>query len=70
MTVGREINLPCTSFAYCLICFADPQSHDPLMFRVTGSKVLQPEDEHETIAPKNLPVLNDRAKQLAGITAY
>jgi hypothetical protein len=45
-------------------------SHDPLLFRPTGSGFLDPEDEGETVAPKNLPVLSDRAQQLAGIKAY
>lgn len=49
---------------------ADLQSHDPLMFHVTGSKVQPPADEGETIAPKVLPVLTERGQQLAGLKAY
>jgi len=45
-------------------------SHDPIMFHVTGSKMKEPVDENETIAPKNLPILSKRALQLAGVEAY
>lgn len=45
-------------------------SHDPLLFRPTGSQFLDKEDEDETVAPRNLPVLSERAQQLAGIAAY
>jgi hypothetical protein len=46
------------------------QSHDPLLFRLTGSKAMGPLDENERMEPLVKPVLSDRAKQLAGVLAY
>lgn len=46
------------------------QSHDPLLFRLTGTKIIGKIEEGERDAPLNPPVLSDRAKQLAGILAY
>jgi len=45
-------------------------THDPLLFHVTGTYASGPAEEGETVAPKNLPVLSERAKQLAGIVSY
>ncbi|GFZ50535.1 hypothetical protein JCM24511_08292 [Saitozyma sp. JCM 24511] len=45
-------------------------SHDPLLFRLTGSKAMGPLDENERMEPLVKPVLSDRAKQLAGVLAY
>ncbi|WWC71969.1 uncharacterized protein I206_105928 [Kwoniella pini CBS 10737] len=45
-------------------------SHDPLLFRETGSIALGPLTDDERLRPLQRPVLSDRAKQLAGITSY
>jgi hypothetical protein len=45
-------------------------SHDPLMFRLTGTNMFGPETDYERHQPSAPPVLSDRAKQLAGIAAY
>ena len=45
-------------------------SHDPLLFRLTGTNIFGPETDFERHAPSAPPVLSDRAKQLAGIAAY
>jgi len=45
-------------------------SHDPLMFRLTGTRIRGPLSEDEQTHPRDLPVLSDRAKQLAGQKAY
>ncbi|KAK4686141.1 hypothetical protein P7C73_g3991, partial [Tremellales sp. Uapishka_1] len=45
-------------------------SHDPLMFRVTGAQAMGKLTEDERTQPPVLPVLSDRAKQLAGVLPY
>ncbi len=45
-------------------------SHDPLLFRLTGTKVFGKETEYEREEPLERPVLSERAQQLAGIRAY
>lgn len=48
----------------------DNTSHDPLIFHATGSRVNGPLTPDEQLRPRELPVLSDRAKQLAGVLAY
>lgn len=45
-------------------------SHDPLLFRLTGTKMMGKEREDEREEPTRPPVLTDRALQLAGIKSY
>jgi len=48
----------------------DLTSHDPLMFRATGSRVTGKVTDDERTRPTQDPVLSHRVKQLAGIAAY
>lgn len=48
----------------------DNTTHDPLMFRATGSRIFGVLTDDEQTRPRELPVLSERAKQLAGIQAY
>lgn len=45
-------------------------SHDPLLFRLTGTKIMGKEREDEREEVTVPPVLTDRALQLAGLKAY
>jgi hypothetical protein len=45
-------------------------SHDPLLFRLTGTKIFGKDREDEREEPQEPAVLTDRALQLAGIKAY
>ncbi|KAK6909542.1 hypothetical protein I203_103563 [Kwoniella mangroviensis CBS 8507] len=45
-------------------------SHDPLLFRETGSIALGPLTDDERLRPLERPILSDRAKLLAGIESY
>ena len=48
----------------------DNTSHDPLLFRPTGSRISGKLTEDEQTQPRDLPVFTDRMKKLAGIEAY
>ncbi|ORY31827.1 hypothetical protein BCR39DRAFT_525560 [Naematelia encephala] len=48
----------------------DNTSHDPLMFRATGTRIYGKLTEDEQEKPRELPVLSERAQQLAGVKAY
>lgn len=45
-------------------------SHDPLLFRLTGTKMFGKEREDERTEPVEPAVLTERGEQLAGIRAY
>jgi len=45
-------------------------SHDPLLFRLTGSKIFPKERDDERTEVTKPAVLSDRALQLAGVKAY
>ncbi|WVW86105.1 hypothetical protein I302_108144 [Kwoniella bestiolae CBS 10118] len=45
-------------------------SHDPLLFRETGSIALGPLTPDERLRPLQRPVLSDRAQLLAGVESY
>ncbi|CAD6563606.1 MAG: hypothetical protein TREMPRED_000009 [Tremellales sp. Tagirdzhanova-0007] len=48
----------------------DNTSHDPIMCRPTGSRINGVLTKDEQLRPRTLPVLSQRAKQLAGLVAY
>ncbi|WRT66049.1 uncharacterized protein IL334_003001 [Kwoniella shivajii] len=45
-------------------------SHDPLMFRMTGSKIDPHAMENERLEPTVKPILTERMQQLAGLKSY
>ncbi|WVW85156.1 hypothetical protein I302_107194 [Kwoniella bestiolae CBS 10118] len=45
-------------------------THDPLMFRMTGSKIDPHAMENERLEPLEKPVLTERMQQLAGLKSY
>lgn len=49
---------------------ANVQSHDPLLFRMTGTKIDGPLMENERAEPLVKPVLTKRMQQLAGLVEY
>lgn len=52
----------------------DMTSHDPVVFRPTGSRVFEEAGRipkgQDRLQPSKLPVLSHRAQQLAGIVPY
>ena len=46
------------------------QSHDPLLFRMSGSKINGAQFPEERMEPVSKPVLTERMQQLAGIKPY
>lgn len=45
-------------------------SHDPLLFRLTGTKMFGKEVDYERTDPTARPVLNERGQKLAGVLSY
>ncbi|WWC88261.1 uncharacterized protein L201_003168 [Kwoniella dendrophila CBS 6074] len=45
-------------------------THDPLMFRMTGSKIDPHAMENERLEPSPKPILTERMQQLAGLKSY
>lgn len=52
----------------------DMTSHDPILFRPTGSRIFEAEGRipkgEDRLHPSTSPILSLRAQQLAGITSY